>query len=210
MVTALSCAVRWSPPYSIPQLQYSWSSTSIAVPTDGDFCGPRLQRRIIRWRRALPRCGKCSLSSVCRRCFHHQCFVNIHTFLSFPLNTLRVFWREKRSAAQQIHNPSQRKQPRSPHSHPRKDLTNKTKSLKNFTTHLRPGQTIHTDSCAAGLKPFLFLPPPLFFHFFSLTGRSVQGEVCRDVPTDHEARCRPVAVGTMVQVSTWTSEPLVE
>ena len=24
----------------------------------------------------------------------------------------------------------------------------------------------------------------------SLTGRSVQGEACRDVPTDHEARCR--------------------
>ena len=96
----------------------------------------------------------------------------------------------------------------------------------------------------------------------SLTGRSVQGEACRDVPTDHEARCRqkqltsckteeslddsalggtyareteweqevlsrqsrktiagvmtlatntrPVTLGTMVQVSTWTSEPLVE
>ena len=94
----------------------------------------------------------------------------------------------------------------------------------------------------------------------SLTGRSVQGEACRDVPTDHEARCRQKqltsckteeslddsalggtyarepsgnkkccqechgkrsrgvatlatnfrSLGTMAQVSTWTSEPLVE
>ena len=88
-------------------------------------------------------------------------FFNIHLCHSPKPLSLGVFCRERRSAAQQIHNLNQRRQFHRPRSHSRKEQSQQAQTVKQQEHTLRNGQ--RAFDC---FPLFHFFPPPLCFHFY--------------------------------------------